>query len=365
MKINKSNLSKSLKQIGIFVSKNNISQNASLVHFKNHDNSAMMFATDLVSAGRVYFDTEETGDFEFCVEYNQLVQSTKVRSKEINVEINGNNIEFFDDKTKFTWVNHAVDALVDIENKTVVPSDVSKFGVKSTVLKKALKEAGYARNEKDMQNPYVTGVNFIVDKNICSMASTDRHRIASWKQDMGVDTGLNISGVLSPKTIQSIMLFDDDVNIDIYITDNQIILSSDKFEAYAPKIQCNFPALGKFFEKECLSVYEINTKDMIDSLSIVESIGSQSMTLSFKDNNVVITATSNNTSSNVEDNVACNKISGNDEVILIDPSLFGDIFKNISSEKIKIEFREMREDFKILSYSTEDGAYGMIAPQRK
>ena len=49
MKIEKSKLSKALKQIGIFFGKNNINKSASLIHFKNENNKAMIFATDFVS----------------------------------------------------------------------------------------------------------------------------------------------------------------------------------------------------------------------------------------------------------------------------------------------------------------------------
>lgn len=376
MKIDKNKLSKALKQIGIFVGKNVVNQNASLIHFKNKDNKAMIFATDFASAGRAYFDTDEADEFEFCIEYSQLVQAKKVRGKEIEVSIfedreleNGmksSGIEFFDNNTKFTWSLHDPAELIGIENATVIP-DVPFFEIDAKTLKNALKEAGYARNEKESQCIYINGVNLIINGKSVSMASTDRHRIASWKsvqEEIEEIDGISMNGILSPKTIQSVGLFDDDEIVKIYIEESKIVLVSDSLEAYATKIQCDYPDLSKFFEKPVLSSYDICPKDVIESLSIIEGIKTNSLRLEFGENIVKITA-KNNTGDNVVDYFPCERITGNDEDIWLDPVLFMDIFKNVENEKMSLEFRDMGNSFKILSYVSDDGAYGMLAPQRK
>ena len=366
MKIDKSKLSKALKQIGIFVGKNVVNQNASLVHFKNKDNKAMIFATDFASAGRAYFETEEAGEFEFCIEYNQLAQAKKIRDKEINVEIfndrvneNGekeSGIEFYDNKTKFTWALHDPAELISIESNTIIPN-VSFFEIDAKTLKNALKEAGYARNEKETQTLYITGVNFITDGSSVSMSSTDRHRIASWKskQEVFEDMeAIEMNGILSPKTVQSVGLFDDDEMVKIYIEESKIVLVSSSLEAYATKVQCSYPDVSKFFEKPIISAYNIQSKDVVESLSIIEGINTKSLRLEFFENQVKITATSDN-GDNVVDYFACSRVSGE----------FMDIFKNIDNDNMTLEFRDMGNNFKILSYTSDDGAYGMLAPQRK
>lgn len=375
MKIEKSKISKALKQIGIFVGKGTSNPNACLVHFKNKDNRAMIFATDFASAGRAYFDTDEPNEFDFCVEYNQLIKSIRVRGKEINIEkftdreldngVKSSGIEFFDDKTKFTCMLHDSESLLNIENESVIPN-VPFFDIDAKTLKHALKEAGYARNERDSQNPYITGVNFVTDGDSVSMASTDRHRIASWKTKQEVIEGMEatkMNGILSPKTVQAVSLYDDEEKVKIYIDESKIVLVSDMFEAYATKIQCNYPEINKFFEKEIISSYEINSSDVIESLSIIDGINPKSLKLEFGENQVKITAKSVS-GDNVEDYFACNRTSGNNESVFVDPVLFADIFKNVVSEKMIIEFRNMGNDFKIISYKDDNCAFGMLAPQR-
>jgi len=140
MKINKSKLSKALKQIGIFVGKNSPTEYVSLVHFTNKNNKAVVFATDMLSAGRVSFDTEEADEFDFCTEYTNLIQAVKIRNKEITVEKffdrvgeNGEKttgIEFFDDKTKFVYPLRSSDELLEIETKTALNTNIKPIHVK-------------------------------------------------------------------------------------------------------------------------------------------------------------------------------------------------------------------------------------------
>ena len=375
MIIEKTKLIKALKQISIFVGKKSKNQSASLIHFINENNKAMIFATDFFSVGRTYFETNETERFEFCIEYAQLNQVTKIRDKEINVEIfqdkelpNGekaSGIEFYDNKTKFTWTLHDPEELVAIENKTVIPDDVPFVEINAKLFKSALKEAGYARDEKNTQNPFITGVNFIFDGKNISFVSTDRHRIACWKQSQEEEKEEQINGIFSPKIIQSVALFNDDEQIKIYITENQIILVSDSLEAYATKIKCDYPDINKFFEKPILSSYEISSSEVMESLTIIDGINTTSLRLQFENDKVKITA-KNEFGDNVEDYFSCKKMSGTDnDDIYIDPVLFTDIFKNISNTAMVLEFREMSKDFKILSYLSDSGAYGMLAPQRK
>ncbi len=378
MKIDKSKLSKALKQIGIFVGKGSINQNASLVHFRNENNKAVLFATDFASAGRATFETEEQGLFEFCIEYAQLLQSTKIRSKEIDAELfenreceNGvkcNGIQFSDDKTKFVWATRGADDLAEIEAKTVVPN-CNFVEIDAKTLKYALKEAGYARNEKNNQTPYIMGVNFSCENKDISLVSTDKCRIAAWKEIEKPENGFDgrpdesVSGIFSPKTIQSVMLFDDDDHIKVYIDDTQIALISENFEAYATKIQSDYPNISSFFQKEIISSYEVSVADVKESLGIIVDSNVKSLKLSFTEDKVHFVANLQ-TGESMEDEIVCIRKSGKDETISFDPNYFGQIFSNVDSDKMTIEFRNMGGKFNIVSYRGDDGAYGMLAPQK-
>ena len=378
MKIDKGKLSKALKQLGIFVGKNNVDRNTSLVHFSNSSNKAMMFATDLASAGRAYFDTDEAGEFEFCVEYEQLAQTCRARGAELTATIvndrenaNGekmSGIEFTDGKSVFFWALHDTTALKALEETAVVPADMPCFEVDAKTLKNAIREAGFARNEKDTQTPYVTGVNFEGCGTDMGLVSTDRHRIAGWKSLSsetldGMETS-TVNGILSPKTISSISLYDDDEKMRIYITDKKIVIVSGSLESYATKINCDFPDLQQMLNNEVVSSYSLSAKDLKESIEIV--LGKQDMMqLSFKADSVTVSARNEGGDGTMDDTFTCERVSGNDETIMLKPSDLLDVVKNTSNDNMVVSFRKLDSGLKILSYSIDDGAYGVIAPMRQ
>ena len=379
MKIDKSKLAKALKQIGIFVGKNAIDKTVSLVHFRNENKKAMLFATDFASAGRTYFDTDEDGLFEFCVGYDQLLQSTRARGKELEISIyndrkndageSTSGIEITDGKSKFNLALHGIDSLNAQESAAVIPTGVTYFEIDAKTMKNAIKEAGFARDEKDTQNPFLTGINFEGCGADISMVSTNRHRIAGWKKPNtetleGMEAN-EVNGILSPKTISSIGMYDDDETIRLYITDSQIVIVSSNLEAYASKIMSTYPdVVQKMFTTEVLSSYRLSANELKESIEIV--LGSEkSVTLEFHSDSVVVSAKSQTGDSSTNDSFPCERLSGGDEKIELKADDILSAVKNISDDSMTIALRKMGNGHKMLSYSFDDGAYGIMAPMTR
>lgn len=372
MKLNKSDLNKALKKVSIFVGKNSTTESLSLVHFHNENKQAMMFATDLNCAGRVYVDTEYDDVFDFCVEYSQLAQATKLRGKEITIEkftdradengVKKSGIEFYDEKTRLEFPLRDAEELLAIENNSLMLPETSCVTAKAKMLKEALKCGGYASNEKETQNIALTGVYFAYDNNVFTLQSTDRNRIASWKGNSEtVLTSASMSGIFSTKTVDSIMLIDDDDDVSLYIDDAQVVLATKDLVAYTTKINAEYPSLSKFFETEIKSSYEVNSAAIIESVNIVSGSDTDDLNLRFSEGKVVISTVSSS-GAYVEDVIECNKLTGNDENIWISTKYFLDVFKSVTGDKIVIEFRN--DEPKLIAYSSGE-SYGMIAPRRK
>ena len=377
MNIDKVKLTKALSQIGIFVGKNSIDKTTTLVHFRNENKKAMMFATDLVSAGRTYFDTDEDGLFEFCIEYDQLQQTVRARGKilEASIALDEENedgekmsyIKFTDGKSNFKWALRDNGTLKDKEDATAVPTDAKFFDVDAKTLKEAVNEAGFARDEKSTQTPYIMGVNFTGCGSDINIISTDRHRVAGWKNPNsetldGMDAE-KVNAILSPKTIASINLYGDEEKVRLYITSDKVVLVSDSLEAYATKINSNYPNIMAMFDKPIVSSYKINSKEIKESLEIV-LFDNDAVTMDFKENKVLVSSRRMSGNGSFNDEFDCERISGGDEKIIIKAKDILDIVKNVSSDHMALSFRNMDNGMKMLSYNTDDGAYGFIAPMK-
>ena len=365
MKIDRAKLSKALNRIGMFVGKNAISPATSMVHFKNLNNKATVFATDLNSAGRAHFDTEEPGDFEFCVDYQQMMMASRMRGKAIDVTFEeGNALKFSDGRTEFSFESKDKDSLSKMEEATVIPEGKS-FKISGKDLKKAVAWGGYARNEKNAQYPFITGVHFMSNGESIDMNSTDRQRIAGWKRGSTVNIDGSqeemMDGIMSPQNIKSVSLFDDDEEISLYITDTQIILVSDECEAYASKINCEYKDISPFFTVPVKSSYTVKTKDVMESLGIYDD-KSNWLKLNFSDGKVKVEALC--AGGKVYDEFDCTKVSGDNVNCTFDIKKFKDIFNNVKAEEMTIEFRQLNERTPVMTYQTDDGAYGMLGEFR-
>lgn len=371
MKIEKKKLADSLKKLGLFVSKNGILP--PMVHFVNVAGKVTMFATDKQNAARVYFDTEEQENMDFCLNFEQLVQATKIRNKDIMVELfkdrqneNGEKIsgvEFKDEKTKFVFAIKDGSELADMEKACTAPTE-NAIVLKASVLQDAIRRAGFARNEKDT-NKGMNGVNFTNDeKNVITFVSTDRSRIAVCRQPNGleIETAF-VTGIMSPKTIASIGCFEEDADINLFVTDTSFILISKAFESYSPKINSTFPDTSKFFATGVEQAYKVSPKDVLESIDIVKDKSSKDMCMEFFGDRIHI-FTKVDSSTILEDNVICERIAGTeDKKVWVNPFLFEEIFKNFADTKEDF-FIQFRKDVPAIAY--ECGVYhGMIAPRCK
>lgn len=373
MKIEKSKISKALKQIGVFVGKNSIAEFASTVHFRNKDGKAVIFATDLNSAGRAYINTDESEELDFCIDYSSFLQATKLRSKEISIEkfsdrVNENGekmsgIDFYDEKTKLTYALKNPDELLDVENKTTIDNNANYLSLKAKFLKDAITNAGYARNERETQNIFITGANFTYGDGIVTVASTDRTRIACFKQNIEDNNNSQpMQAVLSPKTIASIMVFDDDEDIKFFVGESEVVIVSDMIETFSTKILSDFPDVTKFFELPIANSYEVSVNDILESLAILKGENITDIKLE-NDNNTLKLSSELPNGTYLEDSIDCVYQSGEKDSVWLDINFFTDVFKHLEEEKATIETRISGEQ-KMFSYKS-GSLQGIIAPKKK
>ena len=381
MKIEKAKLSKALKQIGMFIGKNNtVDRSVTRVHFKNENKRAMIFASDLASSGRTYFDTDEVEPFEFCIEYVNLLQTVRARGSELTATIykgrkneNGEDedgIEFTDGKTKFDWALFDVNSLALQESASVIPTNVPYYEIDAKTLKNAIKEVGYARREGDEQAPYLAGTNFIGCGEDLTLVSSDRFRVACWKRTNTTQAfeGMEpkeVSGILSAKAIASIGLYDDDDTIKVYLADSKVVLVSDRLEAYVAKIMCPYPNLMKMFECEKVATYKLSAKALKESLEIILD-KDEIIKLDFNKDSVTVSTMCKSGNGAREDTFPCECIDGGAQSITVGPNNILDIVKNSIEDEMTIDFLGITKNEKfstVFSYSFGDGAFGMLAPK--
>ena len=369
MKIDRQKLAAALKKVGIFVGKNGVSDYAPRVHFVNKDCRAMIFATDLNSAGRVYFDTEEPEEFEFCVEYDTISNVLHWKGTEITAsfisDVNDNDsIKFYDGRTKAILAARPNDSLAEMEKNTVVPEGNECFEISGKDLKMGINYSKYAREQKESQNEYTMCVHFVIQGSSIDIHATNRKRVAGWKnlataELEGMESGSQ-EYLLSPKSVQSVDLFNDEDMVRMYDTGSQVIMATNECEVYASKVNVKFPDINIFFNCDVIGSYTVETSEVLESLSILNYGKAESIMFNFGDGKATVEIKEKDF--NMSDEFSCSKVSGDDVSVSFNPQYFQEIFNNVKCKEVAIEFKRMKNGVVILSYKTEGGAYGMLAP---
>lgn len=351
---NKKSFSTAVKQV------KNIGKNFP-IHFHNENNRAYLFTSDGISTAKAYFDTDISNTLDFCLNTKDFIQICKIRG-DFDFNIDNGKIEFFDNKTKMPFALQSWTGMVDAEKSSVIPENKRSYTIKADELNKVIRGVAYASNPKDTQNPFLTGVNYVLDANgIVKFTSTDRTRIACWesKDPNLIKEDSTETAIFSPSVVENLAFFDSEDNVKIFLEDNKIILASENFELYCPKINANFPDIAKFFNQETIAEYKVNVNDAKDSLDIICDDETNTVKLTFGDNFLEISTFSQEMSNS--DKIECQKISGGEiETTMLSPKMLKDVLTKVQGEEITFKLLGTSKLFAYYAGSY----YGMIAPKK-
>ena len=352
---NKKSFSAAVKQV------KNIGKNFP-IHFHNENNRAYLFTTDGISTAKAYFDTDMSDVLDFCLNTKDFLQICKIRG-DFDFNIDNGKIEFFDNKTKMPFAMQDWSGMVDAEKSSVIPENKRSYVLKADELNKVIRGVAYASNPKDTQNPFLTGVNYVLDANgIVKFTSTDRTRIACWESnDQNLIKEDSIETAIFPQVVvENLAFFNPEDNVKIFVEDNKIVLASESFELYCPKVNANCPDIAKFFNQEAVAEYKVNVNEAKASLDIICDDETSTVKLTFGDNSLDISTYSQEMSNS--DKIECQKISGGEtETSILSPKMLKDVLTKIQTDEITFK---LLGNSKLFAYYA--GAYyGMIAPKTR
>jgi DNA polymerase III sliding clamp (beta) subunit (PCNA family) len=143
-------------------------------------------------------------------------------------------------------------------------------------------------------------------------------------------------------------------------------MKTKNLETFVPKINNNFPDVARFFEGEKELSYQVNVKDLIESLGVMAMANNEDICLEFTEKQLKISTI--NDGSYIEDFIdAVRTVGTEDKKLWVSTSLFTDIIKAMSKEE-KINF-DFKSAIPAMGYSIEKkdnmDIYGILAPKRK
>lgn len=182
-----------------------------------------------------------TVSFRFLASYLNLLSPTRLTIKTDT----WHTLHFTANKQKMRYKG------LSAEEFPMIPSTRrdTVLEINAKVFKKALSKTLFSCANGNIR-PTLAGVFIQIHPDHITFASTDSFRLSEYRYTIDTKIGKDISIILPARSANEIMkTLPDDVNVDIFFSDNQILLVYDKVLLYSRLLNGHFPNYTNFFPK--------------------------------------------------------------------------------------------------------------------
>lgn len=340
---------------------------------KAHQNTIELISTNLEIGiihklrGKVEEDGEFTVDAKIITEYVNLLPSENVEIEEIDGEL---KIECDTYKTKVKGES--------AKEFPLIPSILQDNYYSCSVgeLKKALNSVAFAVSNSENRIE-LSGVLFNFEDDKLTLVATDSYRLAEKTIEIKANDGFNNQKIIVPaRTVQEVLRilsnynnedlsFEQNGEVKISISDNQILFTIDSVELVSRLINGQYPDYKQIIpdkEKTEIVTSKANLLRAVKAVSIFSKTGINDVDLEFKNNKIIISASSGQSGESRADVDA--EITGIDNEVAINFRYLVDGLNNIASDKVRLKVVSNNTPC-VLTADKDDGYLYVVMPIRQ
>lgn len=317
--------------------------------------------------GKVEEDGEFTVDAKIITEYVNLLPSENVEIEEIEGEL---KIECDNFKTKIKGES--------AKEFPLIPS-VSQdnyYSCTASDLKKALNSVVFAVSNSENRIE-LAGVLFNFEDDKLILAATDSYRLAEKVITIKASANFNNQKLIIPaRTVQELLRilsnynnedlsFEQKGEVKISISDNQILFTIDSVELVSRLINGQYPDYKQIIPDKIKTEIITNKQNLsraVKAVAIFSKTGINDINLEFKNNKIIISASSGQSGESRVDVEA--EITGIDNEVAINYRYLVDGLNNITSDKVKLSVVSNNTPC-ILTADKEDDYLYIVMPIRQ
>ncbi len=340
---------------------------------KAHNNSIELISTNLEIGiihklrGKVEEEGEFTVDAKIITDYVNFLPSENVEIEEIDGEL---KIECENYKTKMKGDSSKEFPLIP----TVDQSNYYSCGVSD--LKKALNNVVFAVSNSENRIE-LSGVMFDFDDNKLILVATDSYRLAEKSITMKSSADfMNQKLIVPARTVQELLrilssysnedlAFEKEGAVRISISENQILFTIDSVDLVSRLINGQYPDYKQIIPDKSKTELSTNRNELLRAVkaaAIFSKTGINDVNLEFKNNKIIISASSGQSGESRVDVNA--EITGIDNEVAINYRYLVDGLNNIDSEKVKMKIVSSNTPC-ILTSEKEDNYLYVVMPIRQ
>lgn len=221
-----------------------------------------------------------------------------------------------------------------------------KLLIKENILKSMIRQTVYAVAQNDIK-PYLAGVYFNLENNILDVVGCDSYRLAIRSEEIVSE---NVSFIIPGKTAKELcnILGESEKEVYIKLSDKNAVFEFNNFVLISRLIDGNYLNYKSLTETESKLSVVTETKlilDSVDRASLITSEATKTYVILNIENDYIY-VNCETVFGKVNDKISVN-MSGEPIKIAFNPRYLLEAFKNIDSQKIKIEFGGPRNPISI------------------
>lgn len=237
-------------------------------------------------------------------------------------------------------------------NKTItLPNDVLKEVIRQTVIAVSKQES----------RPILAGIHITLHDGLLTAVATDSHRLAQRRVTLSdVDNGIDFDVIIPGKSMNELsgMISDVDEDVQVQVTENQILFIFGNTHFYSRLLEGNYPETSQLIPDTADTTVELDAGTFLASIERASLLSHESrndvVKLTLKpDENLMRISSDSPDIGTVEEEVATTSLDGNDLEISFNPNYMKDALRSFGQTTVKIAFTSALRPFTLVP--TEDG----------
>lgn len=247
---------------------------------------------------------------------------------------------------------------IEVTNHLVLPAETLTEVISQTVIAVS----------KQLSQPILTGVHFIITGGNLTAVATDRHRLAQRTVTFG-ESDVNADIIVpGPSLTQLQAMLDGVETVDVRVAENQVIFQlGENTVFYSRLLEGNYPDASRLIPTEKRTTLTINARDLLQTIerAALLSHEGRSNVIQFMVSDSRSTISSNSPEvGRVEEEIFAAQTSGDELTISFNPDYMREALKSFGDEEIQIGFKTPLDPFTLVPTNNETNFIQLITPVR-
>lgn len=244
----------------------------------------------------------------------------------------------------------------------------NSFELPTDLLKSLIKQTGFAVSTMETR-PILTGVNVKLQNDSLNFTATDSHRLASREIPVKETNGASSNIVVPGKSLNELnkILDDSEKNIEICVTNNQILFRTKHLNFLSRLLDGNYPETSRLIPEQSKTVLYVKTKELVNTIDRASLLAKEErnnvVRLTTKGGNLLEITSNSPEVGRVTEEISVQSISGEELKISFSSKYMLDALKAINDDEVKIEFTGSMRPF-IIKPSNDEPILQLILPVR-